>query len=102
MELTLTGVGQEVSLENMERPLNFLLFKRMDGTPLRIHVPEETVKELLTALRSDTAPPQREGLPSDPVEEGATEFGGDDYEQPPEPTEEQMEQLNSEDDVPSL
>jgi hypothetical protein len=77
MELVLTGIGQEVSLSNMRETNNFLLFKRSDGSPLRVHVPEESIKELLSSLKSDTAPPQQyEPVPEAP-EEAATEFGGD-------------------------
>lgn len=114
MELVLTGIGQEVSLSNMSETNNFLLFKRSDGSPLRVHVPEESIKELLSSLKSDSAPPQQyerhEPIPQAPDEEAVSEFGGDLEPTGQDPSfllendeeAEQAEEPTDEDDVPSL
>lgn len=108
MKMLLIGIGQEVSLDSLDTPKNFLLFEREDGTDFRVHVDQAAVAEVLLASKQEQAPPVGREVPEReaPIEEHATEFGGDVEEGPgemqggflPEPE----EQYASEDDVASL
>ena len=107
MKMLLIGIGQEVSLDSLDTPKNFLLFEREDGTDFRVHVDQAAVAEVLLASKQEQPPPAGREVPEReaPIEEQATEFGGDaegpeesDNRFLPEPE----EQYASEDDVASL
>ena len=113
MKMVLIGIGQEVSLDQLNNTKNFLLFKKEDGTDFRVHVTQEAVQEVLMAT-ADVPEHSKEmqariALETLPDEEHATEFGGGALETPegmadgssdfiPEPP----EQYGDEDSVPSL
>ena len=104
-QLLLVGIGKESLLEDMGKYQNFLIFKQENGSTIRIHVPEDSVKELVTELQGKPADPPDalRGADSSPLMEAlneAAEFGGDQEEQPLPESEE--EELESEEDVASL
>lgn len=107
-KLLLVGIGQEVSLDQMEKPDNFLLFEQENGSRIRIHVPQETVSELITELHTekiahpDAVRGAQEEVEEDMSTEGATEFGGESEEEEPSPVQDGDDYVSSEEEVPSL
>lgn len=107
-KLLLVGIGQEVSLDQMEKPDNFLLFEQENGSRIRIHVPQETVSELITELHTEKT--AQSDVPREPPEEleeemsteGATEFGGESEEEPSPLQDDEDGYISSEEEVPSL
>lgn len=105
--LLLVGIGQETLLSDMQKFENFLIFEQENGSRIRIHVPQSSVQELIGELHTEEPSEGGEdeflrGEPStDFVQSDATEFGGDssgedEVEIPHD------EELESEDEVPSL
>ena len=114
MSLTLKSFSQDVDMEDPQKVLYFLVFRRdVDGKELRLPVQKETTERLVdflygsTKLAAASQAPQREAeeeveedledvtqdrfVPDDEEEEGATYYG-----------ESRDDSPNSEDEVPSL
>ena len=114
MRVELTGFSQGVSFEEKGMMLNYLDFKKDDGSSFRVPVPEESMQVLLKEVYGNGQAKQAavvEPAP-EPLPEGAEEFGGDftpgEEEPPLEPQEEPEDPFvvqgppQSEDDVPSI
>jgi hypothetical protein len=103
--MKLRGIGQDISLEGETQ--NYLDFLRDDGTTFRLPVSEESVKLLIAEIYKkqdqEQQSPVAAAYESEPVEQHATEFGGngsEEEEQPEGYVEESLPQSESE--VPSL
>src|ERR1700757_2678703 len=84
MKIELVGFSQGVSLEDKNSTINYLDFKKEDGTTFRLPVPEETMQELLKELyqKSSVVTEPDESHEPIPVPQPAyppeaTVFGGD-------------------------
>lgn len=93
MNLVLIGFSQDVDFENLSETFNFLKFRRPDGSELRLPVPEETIRALVSESVSthqrtvsakesepaDPEPQQEMGPEIDEVvedDDDGTQFGG--------------------------
>lgn len=105
MRVELVGFSQGVSFEEKGLMLNYLDFRKGDGSMFRIPVPEESMQVLLKEVYSNghtkVADPVVEETP-----EEATHFGGDfvpDQEPEEEPEDPYVQESpESEDEVPSI
>jgi len=108
MKVELVGFSQGVSFVEKDVMLNYLDFRKADGSSFRIPVPEESMQVLLKEVYANGQEKQAVAEP-DPLPEEATEFGGDfDAEAPVDPEEEPEDPYvtqgtpESEDEVPSI
>jgi hypothetical protein len=113
MRVELTGFSQGVSFEEKGAMINYLDFRKDDGSSFRIPVPEESMQVLLKEVYENGQTKQAAPAPEpEPLPEGAEEFGGDfepGQEEPEVAPEEEPEDPyveqgtpESEDDVPSI
>jgi len=95
MKLLLIAFSQDMDIENMGSMLNFLVFRKEDGSTFRLPVPEETVQELVphvvdaspaaqVAKSQRPAERRQESAPQDP---GGPEVDGPGPEDDAQPTE---------------
>ena len=106
MRVELVGFSQGVSFEEKDVMLNYLDFRKGDGSMFRIPVPEESMQVLLKEVYSNGHSKVAEPVVEEAPPEEATTFGGD-YEPEQEPEEEPEapyveEAPQSEDEVPSI